>query len=217
MLKVRRMPFITYLIIAANIIMFLVMTFAGGTENTAVLLKFGAKYNPLIIQGQWWRLITPMFIHIGLEHIVVNMVTLYFIGIDVERFFGHLRFAIIYFISGIMGNIASFAFNPNVVSAGASTAIFGLLGAFLMLGISFRNNPYISALARQFLLFVILNLAFSFTGGVDLFGHLGGLVGGFLAAMVVGAPKIGKNNFSRSLISGVALAALAFMCLMMGY
>ena len=124
------------------------------------------------------------------------MVTLYFLGMQIEYLFGPWRFLVIYLVSGICGNSASFAFTP-AISAGASTALFGLFGAYLMLGESFRNDPYIRTIAKQFLVLVVLNLLSDLTGSIDLWGHLGGLIGGFLLGYVVGAPQ----QFRRPLLA----------------
>lgn len=212
-----RKPYITYGLIVINVIVFLLMTLLGGSENVSTLIAFGAKVNTLILEGQWWRFITPMFLHIGFEHILLNMITLYFIGTQIEAFFGSGRFLVLYLLSGIGGNIASFTFNPTALSAGASTALFGLFGAFLMLGESFRENPYIRAMSRQFLLLVILNVIFGFSGNVDLAGHLGGLATGFLAAYVVGVPMIGKVPLMKRLVSLLAIIFVGGLLLIMGF
>ena len=211
----RARPTATYILIIINIVVYLLMTIAGGSENTAVLIGFGAKVNQLIVNGQWWRLFTPMFIHIGLQHIVLNMVTLYFIGLQIEALFGKWRFVLLYLISGLGGNIASFVFSPSI-SAGASTSIFGLFGAFLMLGESFRQNPYIKATAKQFLILVILNLGLGFTG-IDIAGHLGGLLAGFLTAYVVGVPNFGEIPTNKKVLSGITLAIIYVILAVAGF
>ena len=193
------------------------MTLAGGSTNTQVLVNFGAKFTTYIQMGQWWRLITPVFLHIGLMHLVVNSVTVYYIGTQIENMFGHSRFLAIYFVSALTGNLASFVFLPDALSAGASTAIFGLFGAFLMLGESFHHNPYIRLLSRQFLIFVGINLVFDlFMSGVDIYGHLGGLVGGFLMGYVVGTPQIGKINLIKRFLSGIILLVVVVLFYQMG-
>lgn len=213
----RNQPFVTYTIVAINIVVFLLMTILGGSTNTQILLEFGAKYSPYIQQGEWWRLFTPMFIHIGLMHLVVNMVTVFYLGRMVESLFGHLRYTIVYLVSGIVGNIASFVFLPANISAGASTAIFGLFGAFMMLGESFMNNPYIRLMARQFMIFIVMNLVFDiFLSGVDIYGHIGGLLGGFLIAYVVGAPNLGKNDLIKRFLSGIILCIAIVFFLQLG-
>lgn len=192
-------------LVVIMVLVYLVMTLAGGSTSINVLLTFGAKVNVLIQQGQWWRLITPMFLHIGFTHILMNMITLYFVGTQLEAAFGHLRYLGIFLLAGVGGNIASFCFS-NSLSAGASTAIFGLFGAFLMLGESFFQNPVIRQLARTFLAFIVMNLAFDFlTPGIDIAGHLGGLAAGFLAGYLMGVPRIGKVSVVKRIIATVVL------------
>lgn len=204
-------PYMTIGLIIINFIVFGLMTISGGTENTQNLLKFGAIFKPLVLQnGEWWRLISAMFIHIGITHIVLNMVTLYFIGLQIEKLFGHSRFLIIYFVAGIFGNLVSLLFgNPLALSAGASGAIFGLFGVWLMLGESFRQNPYIRSMARQLGLFVILALISSLMeSGIDAYAHVGGILAGFLVGYLVGVPKIGKVDTAKRIIASVTLVAL---------
>ena len=145
----RKKPIVTYGLIAVNLLVFIGMTLSGGSQNVVNLIAWGAKYNPLIIQGELWRLFTPMFIHIGLEHLALNLLTLYFLGVQLEQLFGKWRFLALYLISGVGGNILSFALSSNI-SAGASTSLFGFFGAYLMLGESFRQNQYIRMISRQF-------------------------------------------------------------------
>lgn len=201
-------PYITYTLVAVNVLVFIIMTFSGGTTNIPNLLRFGASFQPYILAGQWYRLITPMFIHIGFEHLFLNMLTLYFCGIFLEQLFGWWRFSIIYFIAGIGGNLLSAALAPTTVSAGASTAIFGMFGAFVMLGVVYRESAYFQALGRQFGILIVLNLAFALWPGtgIDILGHVGGLIGGFLAALMVGTPRLlGPNNRRYQLMGMVAL------------
>ncbi|KRM72841.1 Membrane-associated serine protease [Lacticaseibacillus brantae DSM 23927] len=212
------MPYVTYGLLAVTIIVFILEVLAGGSQDSLVLLNFGARYNLSILQGQWWRFITPMFLHIGLMHLVVNAVSLYYLGLMTESIFGHWRFLVIYLASGIAGNIASFVFNPNSLSAGASTAIFGLLGAFLLLGDVFRDNVAVRQLSRQYLLLVGLNLVFNlFSPGIDISGHIGGLVGGFLVAGAVGAPNLGEISVSRRWLTGGLFVLAAAALLVLGY
>lgn len=173
------------------VIIFSLMTLAGGTENGEVLINWGAMTGSLLQVGQYYRLITPMFIHIGFEHLLMNMLTLYFVGIYVEKIFGHTKFLIIYFIAGFGGNLASATWLSNSISAGASGAIFGLFGAFLMLGENYRKIPFFKDQARTFLIFIGLNLVFDFlpNSGIDVFGHLGGLLFGFLSAYIIGVNR----------------------------
>lgn len=100
--------------------------------------------------------VSPVFLHVGLSHLVVNSVTLLYIGRYIEEFFGHWRMVIIYFVSAFFGNLTSAVFMPSTVSAGASTAIFGLFGAFLMLGVCFHHNVIVRVLSRTFLCYLLL-------------------------------------------------------------
>lgn len=215
--ELKQQAFCTQAIVLIQVIVFILMTINGGSTNSQILLNFGAKYGPAIQAGDWWRLITPVFLHIGLTHLVVNSVTVYYIGTQIENMFGHIRFLAIYFVSALTGNLASFVFMPDSLSAGASTAIFGLFGAFLMLGESFHHNPYIRLLSRQFLIFVVINLVFDlFMPGIDIYGHLGGLVGGFLMGYVVGTPQIGKINLIKRFLSGIILLVVIILFYQMG-
>ncbi len=218
MSRLRDKPYMTYLLLGIMVIIFGIMTFLGGSENPLNLVRFGAKYNPLIRAGEYWRFITPIFLHIGFTHILMNGITLYFIGQYVEGLFGHWRFLGIFLISGIAGNVASFAFSDSL-SAGASTAIFGLFGAFMMLGESFSGNPAIASMARTFLLFIVLNIGTDlFVQGIDIAGHLGGLVGGFLVAYVVGVPfgKVSPVKRGIALITLIVVLAAMFIMGMQG-
>lgn len=192
-------------LIVIMVLVYGAMTLAGGSTNVNVLITFGAKLNALIQQGEWWRLVTPIFLHIGFTHILMNMITLYFVGMQIEAAFGHTRFLALFLVSGIGGNIASFCFS-NSLSAGASTAIFGLFGAFMMLGESFWQNPVIRQLAQTFLAFVVMNILFDlFAPGIDLAGHIGGLAAGFLVAYSLGVPRIGKVSPVKRVVATVAL------------
>ncbi|MEY8441263.1 rhomboid family intramembrane serine protease [Lactobacillaceae bacterium 24-114] len=198
-----RIP-VTISLLIIQVIVFIAMTVLGGSTNSAVLIEFGARVTPLLQAGQWWRLITPVFIHIGIAHLAINSITLYFLGMYIEELFGHWRMLVIYLLSAISGNLASAIFLPNTISAGASTALFGLFGAFLMLGDSFRTNPAIRQLSRQFLILVALNVVMDLVlPGIDISGHLGGLLGGFLVAYVVGAPRLGNVSFTKRVIAGI--------------
>jgi rhomboid protease GluP len=138
-----------------------------------------------------------MFIHFGLTHFALNGVVLYYMGQQCEAIFGHVRFAIVYLLSGVMGNFASFAFNqPTTLSGGASTAIFGLFGAFLVIGMHYRDNGAVQALTRQFALFILMNLVFGlFDSTIDIWGHLGGIIGGALTGWAVAVPHA-QDRFS---------------------
>jgi len=198
-------PVVVYTLMGITIFVFLlqlaspyIWTNPGGM--TALLVKIsgldplsalGVKVNELIIRGQLWRLVTPMFLHASLLHIGFNMYALYALGRGLERYYGHGRFLALYLLSGFAGNVFSFLFSPNI-SLGASTAIFGLLGAegvFL-----YQNRQLFGANARSALTNVIviamINFVIDLTPGanIDIYGHLGGLIGGALFAWFAG-PK----------------------------
>lgn len=214
--RLQNSAYMTNALLAVTILVFLLETFAGGSTDRNVLVAYGARLNPLILHGQWWRLITPVFVHIGLMHLLINGLSLYYLGQIMEHQFGHWRFLLLYLLSGFAGNVASFTFSPNTIAAGASTAIFGLLGAGLMLGDSFKENPMLRQLAHQFLLLVSVNLLANLSSsGIDLAGHIGGLLGGFFAAGMLGAPALGHMGKPRRIASAIiligGLSALLFL------
>jgi rhomboid protease GluP len=181
-------PTVTYVLIGINVVVWLLsmVTFSYGSIHIN-LFELGIKLNDKIINGQFWRLLIPVFLHdIPLPlHILVNSYSLYVLGQYVERIFGHYKFIIVYLAAGIMGNIASFAFSPHP-AIGASGAIFGLLGAVLYYGL---ENPKVFKKYFGYNVFatIILNVAIGFSLRViiDNFAHLGGLTGGFLVAGIV--------------------------------
>ena len=140
---------------------------------------------------QSWRLLAAMFVHIGLQHFVLNMVTLYFIGRIAEDLFGSKAFLVLYILSGLMGNLFVMTFSPEVVAAGASTALFGIFGAIASLRFIARS-PYIQYLSQSYTSLILVNILFSFMPGISLAGHLGGLVGGGILAFVF--PVYGERD-----------------------
>lgn len=206
--------FLAYILIAVNVAVFLVVELTGGSTNQLHMINSGAKFNPLILSGEWWRFFTPMFLHFGLTHLVMNMLSLYILGPLVERLFGKIRFLLIYFISGVYGVLASFLFSDGV-SAGASGAIFGLFGALLFFGlIQKRFNVRIDL--KQILVLVVFNLGYGLLiPGIDNYAHIGGLVGGFLTAAAVYFPKI-RNSLQQS-AAVLALLVSVYISLQYGY
>lgn len=180
-------PVATVVLIAINIIIFLMETVAGGSTNTNVALKFGAQYNPYIDRGQWWRLITSMFLHFGIMHLVCNMYSLYSLGSSAEYMLGSTRFLIIYFVSGLCGNLSTWYIEGRTkhysVSAGASGAIFGLMGFYLVLAIMPQYRPYVSSL--NIVSNLALNLVIGFANRrIDMKAHIGGLIGGMICSLL---------------------------------
>jgi rhomboid protease GluP len=204
-------PFITYVLIAIHFILFFLLESNGGSENPSTLVDFGAKFNPLIIAGEWWRFISPMFLHIGFLHLIMNTLGLYYLGTAVEKIYGNARFFWIYLFAGVIGSIASFGFSPNL-SAGASGAIYGCFGALLYIGVVYPKL-FFRTLGKNLITILILNIVISVTvPQIDLAGHLGGLIGGFVATGMVHFPKKKKylSQFSFLLIAFALTASLLF-------
>lgn len=193
--KVKK-PVITLSIIFINFIVFLLMyIFGKGSTDALTLVNFGALYKPLVLYGEYHRLIFSAFLHIGIIHLLVNNYSLYVIGTQLESFLGKYKFLFVYIISAISGSLMSLVFSSNV-SAGASGAIFGLLGSLLYFGYNYR--VYLgSVLKSQIIPLIILNLGIGFTiKGVDNAAHIGGLVGGILATIAVGL-KYKTSTFEK--------------------
>lgn len=181
-------PRFTYVLLGVILLMFFLVEQRGGSTDLLTLIEFGAKFNPAIIAGEWWRLFSAMFLHIGFLHLFMNSFALFYLGTAVERMFGTTRFIIIYFIAGLFGSLASFAFNEQV-SAGASGAIFGCFGALLYFGLIYRQL-FFRTMGLNVLIILAINLVFGFVvPAVDNGAHIGGLVGGFLASAFLHFPK----------------------------
>lgn len=185
-------PTVTKVLIGANLLVFVAMIVFGkiaydtwtGPETMEVLVLFGSKVNILIKNGEYWRLFTAMFIHIGVLHLLFNLYALYAIGPLVEGYFGHIRFTIIYVLAGLFGSLASYAMSP-AVSAGASGAIFGLIGAITVYFLKYHQNfgRRGRAMLQNMAIIIVINLAFGMAGnGIDNWGHIGGLVGGAIVS-----------------------------------
>ena len=207
-------PFFTYIFIGIQVLMFLVLEAAGGSTDTSTLIKFGAKFNPLILEGEWWRFFTPIILHIGLLHLFMNTLALYYLGTMVERLYGNIRFLFIYIFSGFTGVLASFIFSPNL-SAGASGAIFGCFGALLYFGVA-KPRLFWRTLGLNILIVLGINLAFGFTiPGIDNAGHIGGLVGGFASAGIFHLPKKKRPMLQGAFL--VVSVATVFLSLQYGF
>lgn len=193
----KKTPYITYIIMGICFIMFLI---TGMGNDTGVLIEYGANLDVLVKNGEYYRLLTSMFLHSGLLHLFFNMYALYIIGPQVESFFGKTKYLIIYLLSGISGSLLSVAFNVNTVSVGASGAIFGLFGSLLYFGYNYRG--YLgNVIKSQILPVVIINLIFGFIStGVDVAGHIGGLIGGIIVSSVLGSSDEKGIDINRIII-----------------
>jgi membrane associated rhomboid family serine protease len=153
----------------------------SNSQNGDVLAAYGAKYNDAIIQGQYWRFVTPIFLHANILHVSLNMLNLVVLGIVIERIFGHLRFLLIYLVTGVTSIIASFYFMPQEVSVGASGAIFGLVGAYSIFVLVHRRAFPRGGIPALIWLVVIIGLNLGLgliIPNVDNYAHVGGFVSG---------------------------------------
>ena len=198
-------PIVTYGIIAINVIVFILMYILGnGSEDAYTLIKFGANVPEYIKAGEYYRLLTSAFLHIGVFHLLCNNYALYIIGSQLESFLGKTKFLIVYLVSAICGNLMSLLFTTGI-SAGASGAIFGLLGSLLYFGYYYR--VYLGNLIHsQIIPVILLNLCIGFlTPGIDNAAHIGGLIGGVLSTMAVGLKYKSKKS---DRINGVILTVI---------
>jgi len=198
-------PIVTYSFITINIMLFIFMyMFGSGSTDITTLVTFGANNQELVRSGEIQRLFTSTFIHIGVLHLFVNCYALYIIGSQVESFFGKTKFLLVYFISAICASLLSISFG-NHISAGASGAIFGLLGALLYFGYHYRL--YLGTVMKtQIIPLIILNLALGFViQGIDNAAHIGGFIGGVLIAMAIG---VKYKSQKLAIINGCILSAI---------
>lgn len=189
----------TILLIAINVILFLLLSFSGMTEDAEYMLEHGAMYVPYMMGGnEYYRLFTSMFLHFGIDHLANNMVMLAAIGWNLEYEIGKIKFLIIYLVSGLAGNILSalgdIIIGEYAVSAGASGAVFGIMGALLYVVI--RNRGRIGTISgRGLVLMIILSLYYGFTSsGVDNLAHIGGLLSGFILGVLLYWKRHGKRR-----------------------
>ena len=206
-------PIVTYTLIFINILVFMAMyLFGNGSEDSLTLLTFGANYRPLILEfNQYYRLITSSFLHIGILHLLFNMYALYIIGSQIENFYGKAKYLIIYLGSAIFGSLLSICFHDGI-SAGASGAIFGLLGAMLYFGYHYRL--YLgNVLQSQIIPIIILNLFLGFiTPGIDNACHVGGLISGIFLAMACGINKDRKmEKINGVILTIIFMAFILFL------
>ena len=202
----------TYILIMACVLMFGICCIFDGIDalrsiTNYTALKMGANFAPLIRQGEVWRVITYMFLHASLLHLIVNMYSLYALGASVENFLGRWKFIVVYLVSGICGGLLSAATGSNTISVGASGAIFGLAGALLYFGYHYRT--YLGeAIKKQIIPIILINLLIGYLiAGIDNFGHIGGLIGGILCTMALGID--GKSKTFEKINGMICL--LAFM------
>ena len=187
-------------LIAVNVIYFLYLEMNGSTEDTQFMVSHGAMYAPLVIErGEYYRLITSTFMHFGINHIMNNMLILFILGDNLERALGHIKYLLFYLICGVGANVASMIINlsgyRNVVSAGASGAIFGVIGG-LLYAVAVNRGQLEDLSTRQLVVVILCSLYFGFTStGVDNAAHIAGLIIGIIMGVVLyRRPRNGRSR-----------------------
>lgn len=183
-----RTPFLTYALLCIYAVVFGLATLAGGTEDPDVLLDFGAMFGPYISEGEYWRLFSATFLHSGIMHLGFNGLSLFIFGQMVERWYGHARFALVYVLSGLAGSVSSYLFNSIAIGAGASGAIFGVIGALAAFFLIQRRafGKYAQNSLFGIVVIIAINIFFGIsTPGIDNWAHGGGLVSGFLLGLAL--------------------------------
>jgi len=211
--------FVTPLLVALNVAYFAFMVVKGVSPwepTTEAILKWGANYGPFVTHGQAWRMVTAMFIHIGVIHIGMNMWVLWQSGQFVERLFGNFNYFVLYMLSGIGGSLTSIYFKPMTVSAGASGAVFGVYGGlvgFLLMQRHAIPKRNLTSLVTNAGLFLVVNMVFGgMKANIDVTAHLGGFVAGFLLGCALACPLTPLNQSARLtrgllvLVAGTGLA-----------
>lgn len=216
-------PYVTYFLIASCILVYLGQILTATPDGSDLLTQWGAKVNSSIIAGQYWRLITPMWLHGSILHLGFNMYALYIFGTSLEGVYGHGRFFVLYMLSGFAGNVVSFMMSPQA-SVGSSTAIFGLIAAQ---GVFLYQNRKLIRNAKSMLFNTLaiagINLVLGLSPGIDNWGHMGGLIGGLAFAwsagplwdvqMDVNGLRLVNQRRKRRVIVVAAAVAVVFIAL----
>jgi membrane associated rhomboid family serine protease len=211
------LPFVSYGLIGVNVVVYLIsISQAGGMINSPSLV-FLAKWGligPAVANGDWWRLITAAFLHANILHIGFNMLAIGWLGVPVERFIGHARYLALYIVSGLAGSAGALIATPLGLTVGASGAVFGILGALLI--IEYQQTGSITG---QAFTLIAINLALSFTvNGISVGGHIGGLIGGIAAMLALSRFGRGHVAYGRPGLLGVsALVAVGVLSILVSY
>ena len=213
----RRYPVTSILLLVTTVVFLSMFIRFGGDYQTGAAIYYSGGVIGEVIQmdpSQLWRLITAIFVHIGLEHFAVNMISLYYLGHLAEDLFGSKAFLALYLLSGIMGNVFVAIFTPDAIAAGASTALFGLFGTIGALRFIVQS-PYIRHLSQSYTSLIVVNLIFSFMPGISMAGHIGGLVAGVMLAYAF--PARGEARFmNRTYQLSAALSYLLLLLYFLG-
>ncbi len=195
-------PIVTWTLIGLNILVYLITVAQGFGINSpgGKLFNNWDLYGPAVAAGDWWRLITSAFLHANIAHIALNMLAIGWLGAPVERYVGHLRYLGIYIVSGLAGSAGALVLTPNAHTVGASGAVFGILGALLI--IEYQQTGRITGQAFSL---IVINLVFSFTfSGISVGGHIGGLIGGIASMLALSHFGRTRSAFGRPGLVGVA-------------
>jgi membrane associated rhomboid family serine protease len=201
-------PTVTQALIAINVAVYIAEVAAGATVNGGAakgsILDHGGLLGPAIVhQHEYWRIVTSGFLHYSILHIAFNMFFLYVMGTMLEPAIGHLNFAVVYFVSLLAGSFGALVFQPDAITAGASGACFGVLGALIVVAVNRGIPIWQSGLG----LTLLINIVFSLTvSGISIGGHIGGLIGGLITGALI--VELGERRRSHAL----AIAA----CLLVG-
>lgn len=176
---------VSFSILVLNLIVYIVTSIGDGLRGHNILFYLGALYSPAVIAGQWWRVVTAIFIHIGLMHFIMNSYCLFILCPPIEKLIGSGKFLLLYLFSGVIGNILTVVLMPGSISAGASGALFGILGAYF--GLNFRYKIFNSSFINQLVFWLGLNIFIGFLPGlnINIWAHLGGLAGGILFSLLI--------------------------------
>ncbi len=184
---------ITFILIALNVLAFGYTWLQPDPFSSRTLVDLGAVYGWAVgMRGEWWRLLSGMFLHSGPTHILLNMVSLYIVGRIAEQLMDRWSYLALYLASGIVGSAVSVAMHPEGLSVGASGAIFGIFGMIAGYAVAFRRQlgAKFGALMREFGGILVLNLVLGFTiPGIDMSAHIGGLVVGFVGGWLMRYPR----------------------------
>ncbi len=213
-------PYATLVIFAVTLAIFLLTDAAGGSTNPDILVDFGGAYRPYFLEGQYWRLVMPIFLHFGWVHFGLDMLALYVLGPYLERLYGYGRFVLLYIASGICSSALTMSMG-TALSVGSSGAIFGLAGA--MMGLGYLHREYVPfawdrIFRRSIPILIVLNLVldvvvnlFPSLPHIDVWGHTGGLIGGFALAWAMAPPRgeEGETSQQYALLLPLAVVALS--------
>lgn len=206
--------FVTPILLDLNILIFILMAICGVDimqPDSQSLLNWGANFRPLTLEGEWWRLITNCFLHIGILHLLMNMYALLFIGLLLEPYLGRTRYISAYLLTGITASVASLGWHNFTISAGASGAIFGMYGVFLaMLTTNLIEKKARKSLLISITIFVGYNLIYGLKEGIDNAAHIGGLISGLIIGYAL-IPSLKKPDENKLKFGTIGLLSILIL------